>query len=153
MVHRRTASALTALAGATLLSAVVHPAHGQPAAPASFQPGMWEIVSTFSTPDGRAQNKVTSRICYRAEDVPTPAKWLPPQRGLGMKCRESDVKTSLGEVTWKLTCDGDYRYAGTGRLVLAGSSYSAGVQMSPRPGSKGAKVEQVVEARRIGACT
>lgn len=128
-------------------------AEAQPSTPVAFQPGLWEIVGNSNAPNGRSQSKVTSRICYRVEDAPTPAKWLPPQRGLGMKCRESDVRTSGAEVTWKLTCDGDYQYAGTGRLVLSRGSYRAGVQMSPRPGSKGAKLEQVIEARRVSDCS
>lgn len=64
-------------------------------APSGLKPGLWEIVTQGASSDTTTTRSITSRICYSPEDVASPTKVLPPQRGLGVQCLLSCDKPAL----------------------------------------------------------
>lgn len=131
-------------------------ASAQPAAalPASgLKPGSWEISTVIASADASMQKTVTSRVCYSPEDVAAPERVLPPQRGLGVQCLASDVKSSgtVG-ISWKLACNGKVgSMNGSGTMKPGPGAYSAEVRLE-RKGAKAARIDETITGKWVGTC-
>jgi hypothetical protein len=78
---------LVALAGGTVgAQPVTSTAHS------GLKPGSWEISTVVEFSDTATNKTVTSKLCYLPEDVASPSRVLPPQRGLGFQCLASEIK-------------------------------------------------------------
>jgi len=129
----------------------------QPAAstpPSGLKPGSWEISTVVESSDTSMQKTVTSRVCYLPEDVASPSRVLPPQRGLGVQCLASDVKAG-GEtgIAWKLACKGkEGAMNGNGAMKPGPTAYSAEVRLERKAGSKLLKIDEKIKGRWVGEC-
>jgi hypothetical protein len=129
----------------------------QPAAttaPSGLKPGSWEISTVIEFSDTSTRKTITSRLCYSPEDVASPGRVLPPQRGLGVQCLASDIKaggaTGIG---WKLACTGKGgAMNGTGTMKPGPTAYSAEVHLERKTGGKVARIDEKTSARWVGPC-
>ncbi len=104
--------------------------------------------------DTSTHKTVTSRLCYLPEDVASPSRVLPPQRGLGVQCLASDVKAG-GEtgIAWKLTCKGkEGTMNGSGAMKPGPTAYSAEVRLERKAGGKVVKIDEKTKGRWLGTC-
>jgi hypothetical protein len=129
----------------------------QPAAntpPSGLKPGSWEISTVVESSDTLTQKTVTSRVCYSPDDVASPSRVLPPQRGLGVQCLASDVQFG-GEtgIAWKLTCKGkEGAMNGNGAMKPGPTAYSAEVRLERKAGAKVVKIDEKAKGRWLGEC-
>ena len=140
-----------------LTAAIAGIAGAQPAPtapPSGLRPGAWEISTVIEFSNASTRKNVTSRLCYSPEDVANPARVLPPQRGLGVKCLASDVKAGgTTGIAWKLTCEGkDGAMNGTGTMKPGPTAYSGEVRLERKAGGKIVRVDEKISAKWVGAC-
>ena len=142
----------------SLVLALVGPsfAQGKPATvvAVNMKPGIWEIATSIETSESKTRRVVTSRLCYTNEDTASPARVLPPQRGVAMKCQIQDLKVpDPTNMTWHTTCAAkDANFIGTGSLKAQGSHYAAQVSLESRVGSKVAKIDEKTAGHWVEAC-
>ena len=141
--------ALAALAAGTVSA--------QPApstAHSGLKPGSWEISTVVEFSDTATNKTVTSKLCYLPEDVASPSRVLPPQRGLGVQCLASEIKAG-GEtgIAWKLTCKGkEGTMNGSGAMKPGPTAYSAEVRLERKAGGKVVKIDEKTKGRWLGTC-
>ena len=129
----------------------------QPAASTAhsgLKPGSWEISTVVEFSDTATHKTVTSKLCYLPEDVASPSRVLPPQRGLGVQCLASEIKAG-GEtgIVWKLTCKGkEGTMNGSGAMKPGPTAYSAEVRLERKAGSKVVKIDEKTKGRWLGTC-
>ena len=128
----------------------------QPAvtAPSGLKPGSWEISTVAEFSDTSTTKTITSRLCYSPEDVAAPGRVLPPQRGLGVQCLASDVKSGgTSGIAWKLSCTGKGgAMHGTGSMKPGPTAYSAEVRLERKAGGKVVRIDEKTSGRWVGAC-
>jgi hypothetical protein len=125
-----------------------------PAAASGLKPGMWEIVTHVESSDTTTTRTITSRVCYSPEDVASPTRVLPPQRGLGAQCLASDIKAGgQSGISWKLACKGkDAPLNGEGTLKPGPTSYTAEIRLERKAGAKVVKVGEKTTGKWLGEC-
>jgi len=147
--HARLLVVLVASAGGTVGA---QPAAGT--AHSGLKPGSWEISTVVEFSDTSSPKTVTSRLCYLPEDVASPSRVLPPQRGLGVQCLASEIKAG-GEtgIAWKLTCKGkEGTMNGSGAMKPGPTAYSAEVRLERKAGGKVVKIDEKTKGRWLGTC-
>jgi hypothetical protein len=143
------------VAGVALFAGAASAQPAAPAAPSGLKPGSWEISTVAEFSDLSTRKTITSRICYSPEDVASPSRVLPPQRGLGVQCLASEVKAG-GEtgIAWKLACKGkDGPMNGGGTLKPGPTTYAAEVRLERKTGGKALKIDEKTTGRWLGECT
>ena len=119
-----------------------------------LKPGSWEISTVVEFSDTATHKTVTSQLCYLPEDVASPSRVLPPQRGLGVQCLASEIKAG-GEtgIAWKLTCKGkEGTMNGSGAMKPGPTAYSAEVRLERKAGGKVVKIDEKTKGRWLGTC-
>lgn len=143
---------LFALVGGTI-SVQAQPKPAVAATAPEMKPGLWEIVSVDQAPNTIDKRTTTSRICYSADDLKVPERFVPPQRDFSVKCQNREVKAQSASVTWKLVCTGtDVSRTGTGKMVPAIDTYSAQVAFDVKTKGKASKLEQTVTGKWVSEC-
>ena len=123
-------------------------------AASGLKPGLWEIVTVVERSDTSTRKTVTSRLCYSPEDVASPSRVLPPQRGLGVRCLASEVKAGGDTgIAWKLTCKGkEGALNGTGKMKPGPTGYSAEIRLEGKVGGKPLTVDEKASGQWKGEC-
>ena len=119
-----------------------------------LKPGSWEISTVVEFSDTATNKTVTSKLCYLPEDVASPSRVLPPQRGLGVQCLASEIKAG-GEtgIAWKLNCKGkEGTMNGSGAMKPGPTAYSAEVRLERKAGGKVVKIDEKTKGRWLGTC-
>jgi hypothetical protein len=149
MSHSRLLVALTAS-----IAGIVCAQPAAPTPPSGLKPGSWEISTVVEFSDTSTRKTITSRLCYSPEDVASPGRVLPPQRGLGVQCLASDVQAGgTTGIRWKLACTGKAgAMTGTGTMKPGPTAYSAEVHLERKSGGKVARIDEKTSARWVGAC-
>lgn len=142
---------------AALTVSVTGIASAQPAAgtpPSGLKPGSWEISTVVASSDAATQKTVVSRLCYSPEDVAAPGRVLPPQRGLGVQCLASDIKSGgTTGIAWKLTCNGKGgTMSGSGAMKPGPAAYSAEVRLERKAGGKSVRIDETITGKWVGNC-
>jgi len=123
-------------------------------AASGLKPGLWEIATVVERSDTPTRKTITSRLCYSPEDVASPSRVLPPQRGLGVRCLASEVKAGGDTgIAWKLTCKGkEGTMNGTGKMKPGPTAYSADIGLEGKVGGKLLKIDEKTSGRWQGEC-
>ncbi len=143
------------LTTARLLAALlgILPALNAKAAAPVIEPGLWEIrITTRAGTDPRnTLPERTARRCYTPAEAEDYRQVLPTQIN-GEQCRLLEARRDGNRATYRLQCDRN-QLLSAGDLQFRGSRFE-GIVVTEQFGATvgAARIEQRVQAQRVGSC-
>ena len=119
-----------------------------------MKPGLWEItVTNEMTGMPVKQPPVTTRQCYKPEDVKDPQRMVPRQSDPKFKCDTKDYKMSGDTASWNLACNGQgMAMTGKGSMTMKAESYTGSSSMEMNVAGQNMKMAQTMNGKRVGEC-
>jgi hypothetical protein len=136
------------LARAALCAALVGPvlAHAE----TTLQEGFWEVavqMDVGGTPTSEAP--LVTRQCITQQTAQDLINQLAGGTG---GCQVANLEHEGDEASWVLSCDGQVKVNGTGKLVLTSTGFQGSMDAWVTVSDRRIPVHQTFDARRVGDC-
>ena len=122
------------------------PAH----ADTTLQEGLWEVtvqMEVGGTPAGDAPQATRQCITQQtAQDL------ISQLAGAAGGCQVANLEQEGDEASWVLSCDGQVKVNGTGKLTLTSTGFQGSMDAWVTVNDRRIPVHQTYNARRIGDC-